>query len=322
MKKNTFLWTAIAAAQILALPLAAFAGDAKATQTTGTVATDEKAAPLPLHTIEGQGGVVITPIAYLVNPGPEGTTIGLPATSFTYVKANSKNVESAVITETLFGRLELGYAPSRFGVGNLVNDVRDNTGVTIDKEVIVHNLNARLLVLKENSFGVPVPAITLAAQYKYNDGIENINKELGGALTGIGYRHDEGVDFSLTATKAIPNVFGRPLILSAGIRFSQAEQLGYLGFGDTYKATFEGNVVYLVTNWLGLAAEFRGKAGQYNQIVVNNNTLIGKEDNWWTVGAAFIINPHATITVGYGNFGQLLNTTEDKGLAVSAKYEF
>ena len=320
MKKTTLFWTAIAAAQILALPLAAVAGTE--TQTTGTTAAPEKGAPLPLHTIEGQGGVVITPIAYLVNPGPEGTTVGLPAASFTYVKANSKNVESAVFTETLFGRLELGYAPSRFGVGNLVDAVRDNVGASIDKEVIVHNINARLLVLKENSFNLPVPAITLAAQYKYNDGIENINKELGGALSSIGYKRNEGVDFSLVATKAFPNVFGRPLILSAGLRFSEAEQLGYLGFGDTYKATFEGNVVYLLNSWLGLAAEFRQKAGQYNQIVVNGNTLVGKEDAWWTLGAAFIINPHATVTVGYGNFGQLLNTTEDKGIAVSAKYEF
>lgn len=321
MKTNSFLWAAIAAAQILALPLAAVAGD-DAAQTTGTATATEKAPPLPLHTIEGVGGVVITPIAYLVNPGPEGTPLGLPSTSFTFVKANSKNVESAVFTETLFGRLELGYAPSRFGVGNLVDAVQGATGVKIDDDVVVHNVNARLLALKENSFGLPVPAITVGAQYKYNDNIDNIDRQLGGALSGIGLKRDDGVDFVATATKAIPKVFGRPLILSAGVRFSEAEQLGYLGFGDTYKATFEGNVVYLITDWLGLAAEFRQKAGQFNQIVVNNKTLIGKEDDWWTLGAAFIVNPHATVTVGYGNFGQLLNTTEDKGLAVSAKYEF
>lgn len=320
MKSSTFLWTAIAAAQLLALPFAAVAGDTS--KEVQSAATAEKAPPLPLHTIDGVGGVVITPIAYLVNPGPEGTIWGLPSASVTYVKANTKNVESAVITETLFGRLELGYAPSRFGVGNLVDDVKSVTGVTIKDNVVLHNLNARFLAVKENSFDLPLPALTFEAQYKYNDGIDKIDKELGGALTNIGYKREDGVDFVLTATKAFPKVFGRPLILSAGVRFSQAEQLGYLGFGDTYKATFEGNVVYLITDHIALATEFRGKAGQYNQIVAGNKTLIGVEDDWWTVGAAYIINPHATVTVGYGNFGQLLNTTEDKGIAFSAKYEF
>lgn len=322
MKATTILYTAIAAAQILALPFTAVAGTtAKETKTVST----EKAPPLPLHTIEGVGGVVITPIAYLVNPGPEGTTLGLPSASVTYVKANTKNVESAVLSETLFGRLELSYAPSRFGVGNLVDDVRGATGIGISDDVVLHNLNARVLVLKENSFDIPVPAVTVGAQYKYNDGINDIDKQLFGALSSIGYKDNSGVDFVVTATKAFPNVFGRPLILSAGVRLSEASNLGYLGFGDDYKATFEGNIVYLVTDWLALATEFRGKASQYDSIAnpaKKGSFLVGKEDNWWTVGAAFILNPHATVTVGYGNFGQLLNTTEDKGLAVAAKYEF
>jgi len=330
MKTTSLLWSALAVAQIFTLPFAAQAGDATDASKDGknTVATTtEKAPPLPLHTIEGVGGVVITPIAYLVNPGPAGTIWGLPSASATYVKANTKNVESAVLTETLFGRLELGYAPSRFGVGNLVDDVKSVTNLNISDSVVVHNFNARFLALPEGSFGVPVPAVTLGASYKYNDGINQINNQLGGALKTIGLDRNDGVDFTLTATKAFPKVFGRPLIVSAGLRYSEAEQLGYLGFGDTYKATFEGNVVYLVTDWLALAGEFRGKAGQYDEIAPGGKisvpkTLVGQEDNWWTVGAAFILNPHTTVTVGYGNFGQLLNTTEDKGIAVAAKYEF
>ncbi|MEI8235488.1 MAG: DUF3034 family protein [Verrucomicrobiota bacterium] len=324
MKTTSFLWSALAAVQLLALVPGVYAGDASKETPTDTAST-EKAPPLPLHTIEGVGGVVITPIAYLVNPGPAGTIFGLPAASATYVKANTKNVESAVLTETLFGRLELGYAASRFGVGNLVDNVKNATTVDIPDHVLVHNFNARFLALPENSFDLPVPAVTLGASYKYNDGIGDINQRLGGALTNIGYKSNDGVDFTLTATKAFPKVFGRPLILTAGLRFSEAEQLGYLGFGDKYRATFEGNVVYLVTDWLALAGEFRGKANAYQPIanpLKGGGYLVGREDNWWTVGAAFIVNPHTTVTVGWGHFGELLNTTEDKGLAISAKYEF
>ncbi|MEI6561072.1 MAG: DUF3034 family protein [Verrucomicrobiota bacterium] len=328
MKTNSLLWSALAVAQILTLPLAAHADTAAPSpkETKAVVATTtEKAPPLPLHTIEGVGGIVITPVAYLVNPGPAGTNFGLPATSVTYVKANTKNVETAAITETLFGRVELGYAASRFGVGNLVNDVKDVTGIGIDNHVLVHNFNARVLALPENSFNLPLPAVTVGAAYKYNDGIANINKQLGGALTNIGYKQDDGVDFTLTATKAFPKVFGHPLLVTAGLRESQAEQLGYLGFGDNYRLTFEGNLAYGITDWLWLATEFRGKANAYQKIgnpLQSGQYLIDREDNWWTVGAAFIVNPHATVTVGWGHFGPLLNTTENKGLAVQAKYEF
>ena len=320
MKANTFLWSAVAAAQILTLPLTAQAGDETTSpkETKQVAATAEKAPPLPLHTIEGVGGIVITPVAYLVNPGPKDTTLGLPSISATFVNAGRKNIEAAAITETLFGRVELGYSGSRFGLGSLGGDVRDATNIGIRNDVYLHNISARVLALPENSFELPLPAITVGATYKINDGISQINNALGGALTGIGYKRDDGVDFTLTATKAFPKVFGRPLIVTAGLRFSKAEQLGYLGFGDKYRATFEGNVVYLVTDWLGLAGEFRGKANAYQPI----GELVQREDNWWTVGAAFVINPHATVTVGWGHFGPALNTTENKGLALQAKYEF
>lgn len=317
MKTTSLLGSAIAALQILGLPLAVQAGD-DAKSVKEVAATTEKAPPLPLHTIEGVGGIVITPVAYLVNPGPAGTTFGLPSASVTYVKANSKNVESAVITETLFGRVELGYAASRFGVGNLVDDVKTATTIDISDSVVVHNFNARVLALPEGSFDLPLPAVTIGASYKYNDGIEDINNQLHNALGSIGYKDQDGVDFTLTATKAFPKVFGRPLLVTAGLRLSKAEQLGYLGFGDKYRPTFEGNIAYGITNWLWLAGEFRGKANAYQQIP----GLIQREDNWWTVGAAFVINPHATVTVGWGHFGPLLNTDENKGLAVQAKYEF
>lgn len=316
MKTTSYLGSALAAIQLVTLPLGVHAGTT-VTETAASV-TQEKAPPLPLHTIEGVGGIVITPVAYLVNPGPQGTTFGLPATSFTFVKANAKNVESAVLTETLFGRVELGYAASRFGVGNLVDDLRA-VDLHINDQVVLHNFNIRVLALPENSFDLPLPAVTLGASYKYNDGINDIDKQTGGALSSVGLKRRDGVDYTLTATKAFPNVFGRTLIVTGGLRLSKAEQLGYLGFGNDYALTFEGNVVYLITNYLGLAGEFRGKANAYNQPV---GDLVQREDNWWTVGAAYVINPHATVTVGWGHFGALLNTDENKGIAIQTKYEF
>ena len=105
--------------------------------------------PLPFHTVEGYGGGAITPMAYLVNPGAEGTVWGKPAVAFSSVVLGHKNLQALTITETVFGRLELGYGVDRLGLGTLPDDIEDATTVDIGKdEVWLHNFNARYLLLK------------------------------------------------------------------------------------------------------------------------------------------------------------------------------
>ncbi len=114
----------------------------------------EKGAPLPLFTIDGVGGVVLTPIAYLVNAGAEGTEIGLPSFGATYVNVRQKNVESFAVSETLFRTVEVGYNASRFGTGSLQSDVLQYAGANIDRnDVWLHTFNIRANVISENDFG-------------------------------------------------------------------------------------------------------------------------------------------------------------------------
>jgi hypothetical protein len=275
--------------------------------------------PLPLHTIEGTGGILITPTAYLVNPGPKDSFFGKPAASVTHVGARRKNIQTLALTETLFGRLELGYGLSRFDLGTLPDAVEDANGIDIKRnDVYLHNLNARFLILEENSFDLPLPAITVGAHFKINDGIGTVDHRLGGALKTAGLGHTSGIDYTLTASKTFGNVFGRPLITSVGLRYSRAAQLGYLGFGETYHPSFEANAAYLITDWLAVAYEFRQKVNDYNNI----GKLVKDEDNWQTIGLGFIVSKNLTATVGYGHFGDVLNTTENGGWAVQLKYEF
>jgi len=318
MIRNHKLLIAALLASRLLLP-ATYADDAKPQPAPETATQPEKGPPLPLHTIEGVGGVVITPIAYLVNPGPEKKVFGLPALSGIFVGAGQKNVASFAITETLWRRVELGYAASRFGLGDLPTKVLAATTKDIGRsDVWLHSLNARVLAIPEKSFGIPIPALTLGVQGKFNDGIGDINDRLGGALTGIGYRHDYGADFVATASKLFAKGFGRPLILSAGLRLSAADQLGYVGFGDTYRPSFEVNAVYLVHPHVGLAFEYRQKRNAF----ANIGTLVRKEDDWFTAGVAYVFNNHSSVTAGYGHFGNVLNTVENYGWALSGKYEF
>lgn len=313
MKINKNIQT-LAIASLLTIP--SYAGSTS--HAKGAQDRPEKGAPLPLHTIEGTGGVLITPLAYLVNPGPEGTKLALPSVSTTYVNAHQKNVTSLSVTESAFGRVEFGFGASKFGTGTLGTDVLDATGVDIGRDnVWLYNTNVKVLALKENSYGAPLPAVSFGVHGKFNDGINDIDSKLGGALKSIGYHRDYGVDFTLTATKSF-DVGGHPLIISLGGRASQAAQLGYLGFSDDYKFTFEGNIVFGVTDRVFLAFEYRQKPNPYGKI----NGLIGKENDWWTIGTAFILDKHTTLTVGYGHFGQVLNTKENAAWATSLKYEF
>jgi hypothetical protein len=337
MKKIKMLWVAaLAIPQLATLPLAAVAGDHNQTDgknTVETAAPEEKGAPLPLHTIEGTGGILITPTAYLVNPSERLNVpgwpafAGLPAVGTTFVKANAKNIEAFTLTETLFKRLELGFSASRFGLGSFNNDVLTVAGANLTRsDVFLYSANARVLALEENSFGLPfLPAVTAGAQFKFNDGISTINRETGNALSSIGYKRSDGVDFTITTSKTLkyPFTFNRPLLLSAGVRFSEASQLGYVGFGDSYHATAEANIAYSITDWLWLAGEFRQKTDPYSHgITVNGYQLVRPEQDWWTVGTAFVFNKNATVTVGYGYFGNVLNTVEKTGWAVQLKYEF
>ncbi|MBC8870376.1 MAG: DUF3034 family protein [Planctomycetes bacterium] len=272
------------------------------------------APPLPVHTVEGLGGGAITPMAYLDSPERLSGIFGRPTVTMTYVNMDRKNLNVVSVTETLADLVELGYAANRLSLGSLPGDIRDATTVDIDRsDVWLHHFNARVQLLREGSYlgGLPMPAVTAGVQVKVNDGINEIDQKLGGALTGIGYRRSSGVDFALTASKMFqPGLLcNRPLILTGGLRASQGAQLGLFGFGDDYHGTFEGSVAYLPCDWLVLAYEFRQKPDPYAQIP----GLIGNEDDWHALDAIFILGEQSAFTAGYGNFGTVANS-EQRGV--------
>jgi hypothetical protein len=285
----------------------------------------EKGPPLPFITLDGAGGGAFTPMAYLVNPAPEGTVFGKPSVAYDYIGLGSKNLDALLLSETLWGRVEFGFAADRLGLGTLPGAIQRNTGVDIGRsDVWLYNFSLRGLVVKENANDNNwLPAITIGAVFKTNDGIRDINQRLGGALNDIGYARENGTDFTLTATKTLPTAFfGKPLILTGGLRESQAANLGFLGFSNTYKTTFEGSVAILpFDKWL-FAYEFRQKSSPYGTITINNEVIIGDEDNWHGFDAAYIINKHTTLVGGAGILGNLANAEANSSWWLQLKYEF
>lgn len=111
---------------------------------------------------------------------------------------------------------------------------------------MAHNFNLRGLLAEETP---RCPAVTAGATFKYGPNFQTIERRLGGGARALGMERANGTDFTPTTTRMLPRAaFGRPLILNGGIQFSQAAQLGYLGFADAWRMTGEGIIICLVAD--------------------------------------------------------------------------
>jgi hypothetical protein len=308
-----------------ALAIAAALSAAHAANDTNAVpAKAEKPPPLPLHQMEGNGGVFSTLSAYLVNPPRNGEAIGRPAAGFSFVDLGyGRELYALTATETPWQRLELGFGYENFNLGDLPQDILHQTGVSIsDQTVSMYNANARLQLLKEDEFDQKwVPALTFGTHFKYNDTIKNIDNELSGTLHSNGITDDSSVDFTLYASKLF-TFLPRPVLLELGARATRGVWTGLGGFTEDYSFLFEGNLGVFITDNLILAAEYRQMPNNYQPIVVNGQTLVGTSSDWWTIDAAYIINRHWTVALGYGHFGQVLNHQANGTWGITTKFEF
>jgi len=279
--------------------------------------------PLPTHNVEGNSGVFITSTAYLANPPEKDNVFGLPSVSGTFAAIGEKDFESVAVTQNIWGKVELGYALERIGLGDWPADVRTATGIHVDNHVFLHNFNTRLMVIEEGGFDQAwMPAVTLGVHFKWNDGHNEINKQTGGLCDTLGVDHDSGTEFTAVATKTIADWLPRPVIVSAGLRNGDAIHTGLLGFAGERRTTFEGSVIYLLSDKLLLASEYRQKSNLCDQFSAGGKHLIKAENDWWDVCLGYIINDHLTVAGGYANFGNILNHREDNVWAVQFKYEF
>lgn len=285
--------------------------------------TAQQSPPLPTHCVHGYSGIFTTPTAYFANPPAEGEFWGKPSVSFSFALLRNKDYQSFSLTENLAGTFELGYAVERIGLGDWPGEVKESLGSDINQEVFVHNFNIRALLVKEGGFDSDwMPAISAGTHFKWNDGLATINRQLSGACDALGADHSFGTEFTLTASKTFVGILPRPLILSLGLRNSDAIHTGLMGFAGERRTTFEGNLVYFLTDKLLLAAEYRQKPDLLDQCFAGGKHLIKAENDWWDICLAYILNDHTTIAGGYANFGNVLNTRENNVWALQIKYEF
>lgn len=187
-----------------------------------------------------------------------------------------------------------------------------------DDTVYLHNFNARLALIKEGEFNQAwLPAITFGVHYKYNDTISDIDDDLSGTLTNIGIKDNDGIDYTLYASKML-TFLPRPILLNVGARSTKAAHIGLLGFTDDRDLVVEGSVVAFLTDRFALGVEYRQKPNSYQEIP----GLVSEEDNWWSVVFAYVFSNNFTVSGGYFDMSQVLNHEEDRSFGLKVKYEF
>jgi len=67
-----------------------------------------------------------------------------------------------------------------------------------------------------------------------------------------------------------------------------------------------------------LAAEYKQQPDDYRAV----GPFVRSESDWWTLDAAYVVNTHLTLAVGYGHFGNVLNHEADGVWGITTKWEF
>lgn len=195
--------------------------------------------------IDGSGGGGLTSWALISGYGTRDEWGG--AISYTQLPLPDYRLDSAAVTLGLFDRLELSLGRQRFDLEKVV------PGEHIEQDIL--GLKWRLAGDAVFAPDSVLPQLALGVQHKRNRDFALIPAALGGQQA-----HDS--EAYLAASKLyFGALFGRNLLVNAGVRYSRANQLGLLGFGgpdDTARDWLgEFALGWFLTDQLLLGAEYR-----------------------------------------------------------------
>lgn len=143
-------------------------------------------------------------------------------------------------------------------------------------------------------------------------GIEHKRSRDGALIRALGAGDDDGMDFTISATKLF---LAHSLLVNATMRYTEANELGLLGFGsdnDGYKLQFEGSLGYQLSRRTVVGAEYRSKS---------DNLGLG-EDDWIDIFAAYALTEHLTLTAAYVDLGSIATYPGQRGGLLSAQIAF
>lgn len=199
-------------------------------------------------------------------------------------------------------RVELSYSRADFDTRDVGALLGIGQGYTFNMDTF----GAKLRVAGDLVYGESwLPQIAV--------GIEHKRSADGALVRALGAADDEGTDYTLSATKLL---LARSLLVNATLRYTEANELGLLGFGSAagagYELQFEGSLGYQLSRRAVVGAEYRSKP---------DNLGLG-DDDWMDIFAAYALTDNLTLTAAYVDLGSIATFSDQRGGFLSAQVAF
>jgi len=189
------------------------------------------------------------------------------------------------------------------------------SGLTVEQRI--YGLKVRLTgdaVYDQDSWA---PQTAVGVEYKRNSGISDVPgvvdpRQLGAVA-------DSGSDFYLSATKVY---LAQSLLLDVTLRYTNANELGLVGFGGDLRrdrsVRFESSVAYLLSRTVAVGAEYRDKP---------HNLSVDDERGAWDAFVAWTASRHVSVVAAFVSLGSILSpvthdTSDQNGAYLSLQVGF
>ncbi len=273
----------------------------------------------PFMDFEGVGGAGIVPGAYRVNPPKEGEIFGRPSLSHWSLWGEGSNLYTHGIAISFLKWFEVGYVIETFDYARIRRQVYKASRGKLDPGyhyIWMHDFHFKTVLLHETTY---LPAFAITLEYKLNETIEDIDKKLKGAMDGLGYYGNDGIDFDFSISKRIPKFVIFPLIINANMRLTKGHYLGLLGFGKDYHINGELSGAFQVTRNWAFGCEVRQQNDSFDHIPGLPGFTMRENAFWDCFIAGFW--RHISFAVAFCRFGNVVNTETDL-FVFNFKYDF
>ncbi|BFM13605.1 DUF3034 family protein [Simiduia litorea] len=255
--------------------------------------------------VEGAAGGGLVPWAVIgsyANEGEWGASAAL-----TKVAVQDFSLTSAALLVGVNNRFEFSYGHQTLRLGDTAADELSTASagaypyLTIEQDVF----GAKAKLLGDLIYG-DLPQVSVGAQYK-------INRNADLAEQVLGAESDSGVDVYLSASKLYLNaVAGRNLLLSATARYTDANQLGLLGFGGDKSAALVGefSAALLLNRHWAAGVEYRQKPDLLSSV---------DENAWADAFVAWFPSQRVTLVAAYADLGNIALWDKQRGWYLSVQ---
>ena len=252
--------------------------------------------------VEGSAGGGLVPWAVIAGYGAREEQ---DFTAFyTRVDTEDYELESFGAAWGFRNRLELSVARQELDLVTL-GPALGLPGATLEQDIF----GAKVRVYGDLVY-TRAPQISVGMQYKKNRSF--LIPSVAGALD------DDGFDFYVSAAKLfLGGVGGFNGFANATVRFTEANEMGLLGFGgdqrSSHSAQFEGAAgIFLSRRW-ALGLEYRSKP---------DNLSFADEDDWWDAFVAYFPNRHVSVVAAYVDLGEIGTLPGQTGWYLSLEGSF